>query len=176
VIPNGVDLDRFRPIPRSEARNRLGWDEHQPTAIFVGHPEIPVKNFGLAQEVHRRLAVSRPGLQLRVATAERPEDIPVWMSAADALLLTSHAEGSPNVVKEAMACELPVVSTPVGDVPERLAGVDGCRVCPPEAGALATALDSAVSHGRAPGARVAVAPLGSDAVAQRVLGVYASVI
>ena len=176
VIPNGVDLERFRPIPRSEARSRLGWDQDEPTAIFVGNPEIAVKNFALAEEVHRRLAPSRPGLRLRVAASVRPEDVPVWMSAADALLFTSRAEGSPNVIKEAMASELPIVATPVGDVPERLDGVAGCHVCPPDPEVLAAGLSEALDHGRAPEARQAVAPLGLDAVARRVVGIYERVL
>ncbi|MFL5886936.1 MAG: glycosyltransferase family 4 protein [Thermoleophilaceae bacterium] len=176
MIPNGVDLDRFRPIAQDEARARLGWAIDEPCAIFVGNPDIPVKNFALAEEVHRRAARSRPGLQLRVAGSVAPEDVPVWMSAADALLFTSQSEGSPNVIKEAMASALPIVSTPVGDVPERLAGVAGCHVCEPDPDVLAAALLQALDHGRSPEARAAVEPLGLDAVAKRVLGVYEGVL
>jgi teichuronic acid biosynthesis glycosyltransferase TuaC len=176
VIPNGVDLDRFRPIPREEARARLGWEPGEPVALFVGNPEIASKNYALAQEVHRRLEPSRPGLRLRVAASVAPEDVPVWMSAADALLFTSRSEGSPNVIKEAMAAELPIVSTPVGDVRERLAGVEGCHVCEADPDALAAALAQALDHGRAPAARRAVEPLGLDAVARRVVDVYEGVL
>ena len=176
VIPNGVDLERFRPIPRAEARAKLGWDPDEPTAIFVGNPSIPVKNYALAEEVHRRLTPSRPGLRLRVAKDVRPEDVPVWMSAADALLFTSRSEGSPNVIKEAMASALPIVATPVGDVPERLGGVAGCHVCEPDADALAAALDVALDHGRAPEARAAVESLGVEAVAQRIVDLYRGLI
>jgi teichuronic acid biosynthesis glycosyltransferase TuaC len=177
VIPNGVDLERFRPVPRDEARARLGWPVDEPCAIFVGNPELPVKNFALAEQVHRRLAgSSRPDLQLRVAASVRHEDVPLWMAAADALLFTSQSEGSPNVIKEAMASELPIVSTPVGDVPERLAGIDGCAVCPPDPEALAAALDAVLDHGRAPEARRAVEPLGLEAVAGRIVGLYECVL
>jgi len=175
IIPNGVDLDRFRPIPRSEARARLGWDEDRPTAIFVGNPEIAVKNFPLAEEVHRRLvATTRPDLELRVAAKIRHDEVPVWMAAADALLFTSQSEGSPNVIKEAMASEMAIVSTPVGDVPERLTGVAGCHVCEPDVDALASALDRALERGRSPEARAAVESLAIDTVARRVVDVYES--
>ena len=98
------------------------------------------------------------------------------MSAADALLVTSRAEGSPNVVKEAMASELPVVSTPVGDVAERLGGVAGCHVRPAEPDLLAEAVVAALRNGRSPQARRAVASLSTEAVARRVLAVYERVL
>jgi glycosyltransferase involved in cell wall biosynthesis len=176
VIPNGVDLERFSPIPREEARARLGWDPDETTAIFVGNPSIPVKNYPLAEEAHKRLSASRPEVRLRVAADVRPEDVPVWMSAADALLLTSQSEGSPNVIKEAMASALPIVSTAVGDVRERLDGVAGCHVCEPDPDALAAALDSALDHGRSEEARAAVESLGVEAVARRIVGLYESVL
>jgi glycosyltransferase involved in cell wall biosynthesis len=99
----------------------------------------------------------------------------MWMTAADALLLTSHSEGSPNVIKEAMAAELPAVSTPVGDVPDRFGGVPGCYVRPPEPGALAAALVAALGHGRTPEAREAVAVVDRRRTTQQMINVYESV-
>ena len=75
-----------------------------------------------------------------------------------------------------MASELPIVATPVDDVPERLDGVAGCHVCPPDPEVLAAGLNEALDHGRAPEARQAVAPLGLDAVARRVVGIYERVL
>src|SRR5213076_2028526 len=98
------------------------------------------------------------------------------MSAADALVLTSFTEGSPNVVKEAMACELPIVATPAGDVPERLQGVPGCYVARPDPDDVATGLRVALEHGRAPEAREAVSEFSLTRVAERVRGVYEQVL
>jgi teichuronic acid biosynthesis glycosyltransferase TuaC len=176
VIPNGVDLERFRPIPRDEARRRLGWDPGERVALFVGDQRFAViKNRALADAVCQRVARTLPGARLRVAARLPPDQLPLWMSAADALLLTSHAEGSPNVVKEAMACELPVVSTPVGDVPERLSELPGCHVRPPEVDALADALADALLHGRVPEARVRIGELSLRRVAERISAVYETV-
>lgn len=171
VIPNGVDLDRFAPVPRKRARARLGWGIGGKVALFAGSPDLAVKNVELA----RAACALVPGARLHVAFGQPPELMPLLMSAADALLLTSRSEGSPNVVKEAMAAELPVVATDVGDVAERVAGVPGCAVCPPDAAALADGLRTAFAHGRCPEARAAVTPLGLGAVAERVLAVYAAV-
>ena len=98
------------------------------------------------------------------------------MSAADVLLLTSRSEGSPGAVKEAMACELPVVSVAVGDVPALLDGVDGCHVCAADAGALAAALELALAHGRSPAARAAVAGFDVGPTARRVISIYEHVL
>jgi teichuronic acid biosynthesis glycosyltransferase TuaC len=172
VIPNGVDVDRFRPRDRADARRRLGWPQDERTVLFVGDPRLVVKNHRLAEAVWRRAAGVLPDLALRVATGLPPTEIPLWMSAADALLVTSRSEGSPNVVKEAMAAELPIVSTPVGDVPERLRGLPGCFVREPDAGALADALLGALRHGRVPEAREAITALSAERVAGRVAQVY----
>jgi glycosyltransferase involved in cell wall biosynthesis len=177
VIPNGVDLDRFRPIPRAEARRLLGWGHDEAAILFVGDASrAVVKNRALADSASDELAKTLPGTRLRVAAHLPPEQIPVWMSAADALLLTSHTEGSPNVVKEAMASELPVVSTPVGDVPERLRGLPGCSVLPADPVALADGLLEAVRHGRTPEARARIAELSAPRVAERIAAVYESVV
>jgi glycosyltransferase involved in cell wall biosynthesis len=101
--------------------------------------------------------------------------MPIWMSASDVLVHPSWSEGSPNVVKEAMACELPIVATPAGDVPERLRGVPGCHVLPADDQAFAEALLDAVGNQPCRAARVAVSELSLERVATRVLSVYESV-
>ncbi len=130
VVPNGVDLDLFRPIDRKEARDRVGLrdtpDLQRPfDVLFAGRPEAPVKNFDLASRVVDSLGGR---VRLHVVTGRPQEEVVNWMSAADVFLLTSRSEGSPNVVKEALACNLPVVSTDVGDVAELLARSDGGTV------------------------------------------------
>jgi glycosyltransferase involved in cell wall biosynthesis len=174
VIPNGVDIARFAPRPRGEARRELGWDPDEPIALFVGDPAIPRKNHSLAEAATRHAAAELWGVRLQVAQGFTPAQIPTLMSAADALLMTSLWEGSPNVVKEAMAAELPVVAVPAGDVEERLRGVEGCFVCPYDAAALGVALVRAVRHGRSPAAREAVRQISLEQVARRVVETYLS--
>jgi glycosyltransferase involved in cell wall biosynthesis len=170
VIPNGVDLEMFKPIDQRTARRQLGWDPEETVVLFVGNPAIARKNYVVAEQ-----ACALAALRLRVAKGVAPDQIPIWMSAADALVHPSWSEGSPNVVKEAMACELPIVATPVGDVQERLQDVDGCHVVAGEPRAFADALLDAVGHHPCTAARAAVADLSLDRVARRVVEVYASV-
>src|SRR5207253_1636582 len=127
VIPSGLDLDQFRPIPREEARARLGLPLDKRLVLFVGNPAVERKRYPLAREAVDILKRSLPA-DLMVAWSVRHRDVPLWMNACDALVFTSMQEGSPNAVKEALACDLPVVSVPVGDVAQRIGGVAGCAM------------------------------------------------
>lgn len=174
VLPNGVDLAVFSPIERAEARQRLGWHPDEAAVLFVGNPDDPRKNVELARAATDIVSSSGRNVRLEVAWGINPADVPALMNASDCLLFTSRSEGSPNVIKEAMACELPIVATPVGDVEERLAGVAGTFVVDADADANAVAekVDLALRVGRTPAARKAVAELGIDLVARRLLDIY----
>lgn len=172
ILPNGVDLERFAPRPRAEARAELGWDPDEKIMLFLGNPDDPRKNVALAREAADLVAQRMPGARLHVAWAIKPHDVPTYMNAADCLLFASRSEGSPNAVKEAMACETPIVATPVGDIPERLENVANTWVRLPTPEAFADALVEALHADRAPAARVAVARLGLDRVADRLLSIY----
>ena len=175
VIPNGVDLEMFKRSDRAQARRRLGWDPDQTVALFVGNPAIARKNHALAVRAVAAASARSASMRLRTATGVSPDQMPIWMSASDVLVHPSWSEGSPNVVKEAMACELPIVATPAGDVRERLRGVDGCHVVAPDDVAFADALLEAVRHHPCPAARRAVMDLSLTRVAQRIVDVYESV-
>ena len=176
VIPNGVDIERFAPVPRSCARELLGWHDDESVALFVGDPADARKNLGLAQAVVREVCATGVEVRLHVAWGVDPESMPSLMSAANALIFTSRSEGSPNVIKEAMAAELPIVAAPVGDVLERLAGVPGCYVESANPAEMGQALARALNDGRAPAARQAVTALSLGAIADRVIAVYRSVL
>jgi glycosyltransferase involved in cell wall biosynthesis len=172
IIPSGVDLDRFKPVPRADARRTLGWSDDPVVVLFAADPAVAAKNFPLAQAAADRARADLPELELRVVAGVAPTEMPTVMSAADALLLTSRSEGSPNVVKEAMAAELPVVATRVGDVPERLDGVAGCFAGPADPARLGEALVTTLRRGRSPEARAAVAEVSVVNVARQILAVY----
>jgi len=172
VLPNGVDLDVFSPRPRDQARAELGWPLDDKVILFVGNPDESRKNVALARDVAELVARQIHTARLHVAWGVRPDEVPCLMNASDCLLFTSRSEGSPNVIKEAMACALPVVATPVGDIPERLRDVGNCYVREASCQALADAVMLAFDHGRAPDARAAVEGLGISAVANRLTAVY----
>ncbi len=125
VIPNGVDTELFVPMEKEMCRLRLGWKEGVKHVLFPANPARAEKDFPLAQE-----AVSLLGYDAQLHVFENVEhkDTVYYYNAADAVLLTSKWEGSPNVIKEALACNRPLVSTNVGDVRERIEGLEGCCV------------------------------------------------
>jgi glycosyltransferase involved in cell wall biosynthesis len=175
VLPNGVDMDFFAPRGRQTARDRLGWDSPGPVALFVGDPTDPRKNFELARRAVELASHKVQGLRLETAWGVPPTRVADAMSAADCLVFPSRSEGSPNVVKEAMAAELPIISTAVGDVRDRLEGIKGCFVVESTAEAFAAAIPRAVER-RAPQARAAVAALGLDLVAERLIEIYSQLL
>ncbi|RZV10814.1 glycosyl transferase family 4 [Natrinema hispanicum] len=146
VIPHGVDFDIFEPMSQSDAIDRLGWDPDANHVLFPYKKERTVKNYPRAARIVDAVRddVSEP-VHLQTAREVPHAEMSTYMNAADCLLLTSDREGSPNVVKEALACNLPVVSVDVGDVRERLEGVTPSSVCRTDAElrrALATILTS----------------------------------
>jgi glycosyltransferase involved in cell wall biosynthesis len=177
VIPNGVDLDEFFPMPMADARSALGWDRHKRYVLFPGDPGAPMKGFRLAQQAIRYLReLSKEDIELAVLWGVEPRAVHLYMNASDALLLTSDWEGSPNVVKEALACSLPVAAVPVGDVQELLANIDSCRICERDPYSIAAALLELLEGGRALNARAGLRNKGLDleSVATRIVLLYES--
>jgi teichuronic acid biosynthesis glycosyltransferase TuaC len=172
VIPSGVDERLFVPIPRHEARRALGWDSDELVVVFAADPALPGKRFALADAACRIASAKVGAIRLYIAEGVDPGGMPLVFNAADALILTSSIEGSPNVVKEAMMCNLPVVSTRVGDVEELLATVDPSWLCDPKPDALGAALVECLRERRRSNGRLCATELTLDAVADRVLAHY----
>src|SRR5438105_3615696 len=118
----GVDVERFRLIPKAEARRVLGLAPNRRLVLFVGSPTSTRKRYALAQQAVAIVTQSVPA-ELVLGWGLPHDEVPYFMNACDALVFTSRQEGSPNVVKEALACNLPVVSVVVGGVRERLRGI-----------------------------------------------------
>ena len=179
IIPNGVDFRVFRPIDARAAKGLIGLADDKRYVLFPGRPEDPHKGFALAQAVVKEAArrANEP-LELTPLRGMAHDKVPLHMNACDAMVLTSFWEGSPNVVKEAMACNLPIVSVPVGDVPELLADVDGCAVCPREVEPLVAALVKVLGRTQRTNGRVALERKGLDlpSVARKIMDVYVNVL
>lgn len=177
VIPNGVNLSQFYLIDKEEARRMLGLANNKRYVIFVSDPKRPEKNFALAQKSVELINDNNVEL---VPVYNKPHDeIVKYMCAADVLVLTSLNEGSPNVVKEAMACNCPIVSTDVGDVSWITNGVEGTYVAktfsPKDMASLVQkALDF---KGRTRGReRLLEFDLTTEKTAQKVVAIYKDVV
>ena len=170
VMPMGVDLTAFRPGDRAAARARLGLPPGGALIAWVG-ADRPEKRLWLARQAVARLRETLPEAELLVVSGLEHAAVALWLTAADALLLTSAREGAPVVVKEALACDRPVVSTDVGDVRQLVAPVAGCAVVAATPEALADGLRRALQHGPVQG-RAAVAAYDVRLLARRLMRLY----
>jgi len=176
VIPHGVDMDLFRPYPQWAARERVGWTETGKNVLFPYTPGRPVKDYSRAQRIVGQVQNRcEDSVHLRAVNGVDHESMPWYYSAADAMLLTSKREGSPNSVKEAMACNLPVVATDVGDLSKRLDGVEPSAVCRSDADLVSELCEILQLNERSNG-RAVIEPLGLEVMAERIFEVYESVL
>jgi glycosyltransferase involved in cell wall biosynthesis len=172
VIPNGVDTTRFSPGDRHEARKQLGLDFAECVVLFPHTPTERRKRLDLARDAVARLQQAGTPARLLIVEGVPPDRMPYYYRAADCMVVTSDWEGSPNVVKEALCCDLPVVAGDVGDVRQWLEKVPGNRVVARDPDAIAEALRDLIRSGsRVDGTPVRFA-LGLPRIARRVIGVY----
>jgi teichuronic acid biosynthesis glycosyltransferase TuaC len=173
VLPNGVDTSLFHPLPRADARARLGIRSDALVIAFVNSIGQATKRLDLAEGTRDELARRGAPVQLLVAEQVPPSEMPWYYRAADCLLMTSDLEGSPNCVKEALACGTPVVGVPVGDLPELIASPAMGRVVARDPVALA---DAVLSLGPRPDPPPSLLPasLSDERVAERLVAIYAA--
>jgi teichuronic acid biosynthesis glycosyltransferase TuaC len=138
IIPCGVDLEVFRPCDRTEARLRLGLPPQGKIVLFPFDPQRKIKRYELARSAVA--ALRDPKIQILTVCEKPNEDMPWYYNAADVMILCSESEGSPTSIKEALACNLPIVSVDVGDVREIVNEIDGCEICGDNAESLTRGL------------------------------------
>jgi teichuronic acid biosynthesis glycosyltransferase TuaC len=174
TIHCGVDSDRFTPMDQSEARRKLGWDNSERIALFAAtKPYEPRKRIDLAQAAVKHAEADLGPIRLAIAENIPPDTIPTMMNAADCLLLTSMAEGSPVVVKEALMCNLPVVATDVADIRETLDGVSPSMTCSHDPSELGSALVDVLSAQRRSNGRIKRSDQDHSNTVRRLLSLYA---
>jgi glycosyltransferase involved in cell wall biosynthesis len=146
VVPNGVDTEQFKPVEKSRARHLLNLPQDKNIVLFVGalrkikgvdYLIEAAKSFvdkntdlymvgrddGLKKNLEKRARELRIKEHIKFIGPVNHDNVPLWISASDILVLPSLSEGRPNVVLEALSCEVPVVATDVGGIPELM--IDG---------------------------------------------------
>jgi len=176
VIPDGVDFRVFYPQARLKCQRRLGWEPTEGHILFPAHRTRPEKQYGLARAAIELLERSGKGVELHELVGVGHDEVPTWLNASDLVVLTSTHEGSPNVVKEALACDVAVVSVDVGDVREHINGIDGCFVAERHPSDLAEKMAAVLDRDSRVRTRERVSHLSLERVALRIRGVYESVV
>ena len=174
VVPDGLDLRLFRPMDRQDCRRALGHpDDHRPWVLLTTvFEDNPIKRVPLAKAAVDLARRAMPELVLKVASNVAHEAMPLWVNACDAILLTSVHEGWPNAIKEALACNVPFVSTDVSDLAAISALEPACKTVAADPHALADALVATLRHARRSSLRDHVQSMDVRSVAQRLRQIY----
>jgi teichuronic acid biosynthesis glycosyltransferase TuaC len=177
VLPSGVDPEVFRPEPRNARRFELGWREEERVVLFNAGLDPLNKRLDLARSAVKEARRWTPAVRLEVLDGSvEPALVPAMMNAADCLLVTSDAEGSPTVVQEGLATNLPVVSVDVGDVAERLEGVACSCVAERNPLALGRALAAVLNPPRRSDGRKRVEEFSCTRIARELARLYREVL
>lgn len=172
VIPNGINLATFAPMPQDDARKALGLALDKKYILFPASRTRPEKDFPLAEAAYELVRARARGVELLTLEAVPPEQVPHYLNAADVVLFTSRSEGAPNVIKEAMACNTPIVTVEVGDTREVVEGTASCWVTPRDPQVIAGRLLEALASGARSDGRERIQPYDWRNVSRRLLEVY----
>lgn len=170
IIPNGVNMNRFKPIDRAVALKETGWDRTKKHILFTSNPKRVEKNFKLAKDAFALL--EDKSLELHYLVNIENEKIPYYYNAASVVILTSLREGSPNAIKETMACNIPIVSTDVGDVKDVISKTEGCYISSFNHKEFALKIKKALKFGKRTTGRVDISHLKSELIAKKIIDIY----
>lgn len=170
LIPCGIDLEDYPLMGKEDARRKMGLGSDKKYVLFAGAFDNPVKNYPLARSAMDLV----PEVELLELKGYSRPQVATLMQAVDALLMTSFTEGSPQVIKEAMACGCPIVSVDVGDVKERIEGMNGCYIAERNNQSIAEKIRSSFTfQGRTKGREVLEATgLTNKQIASEIMKVY----
>lgn len=181
IIPNGVDLNKFQPLNPIECKKQLEWDFKKTHLLFAANPARKEKNFKLTKDAYDFISDKQSSIELHFLEDVSNNQMPIYFNASNVIVLTSFWEGSPNVIKEAMACNIPIVSTDVGDVKWLFGETGGHFICSYEAKIVAENIKKAIAfakeikqtQGRQ---RIIDFELDSESIAKKLIIIYRKVL
>jgi len=170
ILPNGVDFELFKPMAKDEALRKLSINAkpNRKFVLFLGEITTIRKNFSLLQKA----ASDLPDIELITPYPIDSTKVPFFLNMADVLVLTSFKEGSPNVIKEAMACNCPIVSTDVGDVREVIGDTEGCYIASFDPADVVDKIKKALAFGKRTNGREKISHLEINTIAHRIINIY----
>ncbi len=175
VVPNGVDFELFKSVPKREARKKLKLNQKRKYVLFPANPEWPRKCFPVAQKAIRILKQKGMDVELILLHSQSQEIVPWYMNACNVMVLTSYWEGSPNVIKESMACNLPIVSVDVGDVRNVIGRCEGCYIAKRDPIDVASKLERILESNKRTTGREKRRDLEKQHVAKKIVNLYKKV-
>ena len=173
VIPCGIDLDVFYPLEMKKAREILKMNPDKKYILFSSSFDRAEKNSSLAFSAVNKLKLNCELLELKNRSRE---EVNLLLNACDLLLLTSFTEGSPQVIKEAMACNCPIVTTDVGDIREVINGTDGCYITSFEPEDIAEKINLALQFNGRTNGREKIKHFDNQLIAKKVYNVYKQIV
>lgn len=178
VIPCGVNLDCFYPINKSQVRFALGLNSDKNYCLFAGSFNNKTKNYNLAKKA---IKLCNKEVTMIEFTNKSRNEVNLLLNAVDFLLLTSLSEGSPQIVKEAMACNCPIVSTNVGDIMQNTMNISGILLCKPNPIEIKSKIDQIIEFSTIYGktnARLKIIEqkIDSQSIALKVVNVYKEIL
>lgn len=176
IIPCGIDPTQFHPIPQNIARQQLHLPLQTPIILFASDPNRPVKRYSLAWAAIQILHQKCPQAQLLTVGNAPYSEMPLYLNACDLVLLTSKHEGSPTIIKEALACNTPIVSTNVGDVHQQIAQATGCLICPDDPTSLAEGMLAILNQPRPTSNHLTLAHTHIRQITQQLIALYQKVL
>jgi len=173
IIPNGVDFDLFKPLDKNEIQKELNWSKEFKHILFAADPLRPVKNYQLSESALKR--IKDYNIEIHHLVNVNHDEIPKLMNAADVVILSSLYEGSPNVIKESMACNTPIVSTKVGDVSKLFDNVEGCFLSDFNEVTFSNQIKNALKFNSKNNSRVKIEHLREENIAKKILAIYSEI-
>ncbi len=178
VLPSPIDLTRFVPRNKKEAKALLGFPDCAEKWVLFNALSLqnPIKRFALAKQAFEIAQARRGNLRLRLATDLSHDVLPLFAAACDVIVCTSEYEGWPNSVKEALACNVPFVATDVSDLRDIARNEPSCRICPPDAQVIADNICDVLAGPEPQGLRQHVSGMSLDAISDQLISTYDSVL
>lgn len=175
ILPNGVNFDIFKPLQKENCQKEVGFNSLKKHIIFfLSNPSRTEKNLPLAMEAIQLL--SNDSVEFHTISLVQKERIPFLLNASDVLLLTSFFEGSPNIIKEAMACNIPIVTTDVGDVRTTIGDTEGCFITSYKPTDVKGCLEKALNYSKRTNGRSYIDFLDSKVIAKNLIKIYKELI
>lgn len=174
-IPEGISLNKFCPGSKDDSRLLLNWSRNEFILIFFDDGQV-VKNKKLAIKSFELFQNEYPRSEMKLISGFNHEDLIHVYRAADVMLLTSFHEGSNNSLKEALACNLPIISVDCGDASERLTNVENCYICNYDATEIASKIEIVLENGKRSNGHDFVGDFTIEKVASSISDVYKGIV